>query len=374
MCRWNWDDLSAFKAEFTETMLLYSKGNTFSLTTQHAIVPILDRKLGIASRESSTGASALKSTGMVRRGVTLIELLVVIAILGLLVGLLLPAVQAAREAARRIQCRANLKQIGLGLHNYYAVHQMFPPARLTTGRGWSANRYSGFLFLLPYIEQNACYNHFNMSFANIEAPDFPTVENRTSRNTKIAVYLCPSEGSADNFCSYRFNKGVFGATASSPFDGPFGIGILPTEAAIRDGLSNTAFVSERIAGSGVAARRAYVGDIKTPVASGQTWDSDASFIPYCTVAPAASWEVRSGRYWLFDGMFYTDYNHNGSPNDERLSCNGGPVSGGSFGLHPPRSFHPGAVNLLWGDGHVTSVADAINRRVWSAAGTSSGSD
>ena len=92
-----------------------------------------------------------------RGGFTLIEILVVIVILGLLAGIVLPAVQRAREAARRVQCSANLKQIGIGLQVSHDVHHMFTPSQLLTGRSHSANYYSGFVSLLPYLEQSTLY-------------------------------------------------------------------------------------------------------------------------------------------------------------------------------------------------------------------------
>jgi prepilin-type N-terminal cleavage/methylation domain-containing protein len=115
---------------------------------------------------------------------TLVELLVVIAIIGILVGLLLPAVQAAREAARRMQCSNNLKQIGLALHNYGDTHKRFPPG------GWNeantGNRLAYTVFLLPFIEQTNLYNQFNFSHNSY------TGVNLTPVVTPVKTYLCPS--------------------------------------------------------------------------------------------------------------------------------------------------------------------------------------
>jgi prepilin-type N-terminal cleavage/methylation domain-containing protein/prepilin-type processing-associated H-X9-DG protein len=124
------------------------------------------------------------------RGFTLIELLVVIAIIAVLIALLLPAVQAAREAARRLQCTSNLKQIGLALHGYHDVHATFPaggwiavfnqPSTNNMNMGWSAS-------ILPWLEQRALYDSLNLSFPYAD----PT--NSTAGHTVLTIYLCPSE-------------------------------------------------------------------------------------------------------------------------------------------------------------------------------------
>src|SRR5262245_57764577 len=122
-----------------------------------------------------------------RRGFTLVELLVVIAIIGALVALLLPAVQSAREAARRMKCQNHLKQIGLGLHSYHDVHGGLPSGGMSTTSAASANDGMGFhVFLLPYVEQSALYQQFNGSLPYNVAP------NRDLGATKVALYLCPS--------------------------------------------------------------------------------------------------------------------------------------------------------------------------------------
>ncbi len=128
-----------------------------------------------------------------RQGFTLVEVLVVIAVIGILIALLLPAVQAARETARRIQCSSSLKQIALALHNYHDTHKMFPPGGITLGtavdRPPSLTNWA--ICLLPYLEQNAVYETYNQSKAN-EAP-----ENKTTRETFVSIYLCPSDLATD---------------------------------------------------------------------------------------------------------------------------------------------------------------------------------
>ncbi len=120
-----------------------------------------------------------------RRGFTLIELLVVIAIIGVLIGLLLPAVQAAREAARRAQCVNNLKQIGLGIHNYISTYA----DTLPWGAGaWGGNEWSTHTMLLPFIEQGAIYNAINFTWGQRV-----TAMNTSATYSVITTFLCPSD-------------------------------------------------------------------------------------------------------------------------------------------------------------------------------------
>lgn len=309
-----------------------------------------------------------------RNGFTLLETLVTIGIIGLLVGLILPAIQAAREASRRLQCIANLKQIGIAIHAYQGVHGMFPPGQMLTGPYHTTNRTSGFVFILPHLEQMKLYSSFNMDFVHVDSEDSPVLENGTARNTRLSVYLCPSDGEPNHGSSYRFNRGRYGVGWRGRYDGPFSIGVLPTPAAIRDGLSRTAFASERIAGSFEAGMEDRARDIKEVPGTVEATTSDELFIPYCLATPAVAWTTTAGRYWAYNGFHQTDYSHNGRPNDRRPACDGIAIPGGFIGLHPPRSRHPDVVNVLFGDGHVEIAGDAIDQRVWASLGTHDGGD
>src|SRR5262245_58935433 len=143
--------------------------------------------------------------GPSRRAFTLIELLVVIAIIAVLIALLLPAVQMAREAARRSQCRHNLKQIGLGIHNYHDTYNFFPKgnmnwrwATLGYNNGTLNGNFSPQTSILPFMEYSSLYNTINFSFnpwANIGAPGGSggSITNATSITARVESYLCPSD-------------------------------------------------------------------------------------------------------------------------------------------------------------------------------------
>jgi len=305
----------------------------------------------------------------IRGGMTAIELLIVVVVIAVLAGLLLAGVQAARESARRLTCISHLRQIGIALSSYDSVHSMFTPDHLMTTRTYSSNQLSGFVFLLPYLDQANLYNSINMSFSQSDAPYKWNPEDSTVSFTRLDVFCCPSDGEPNHRCSYRFNVGGFAGAGGSLATGPFALGKLPRPAAISDGLSRTAFVSERIGGSFNRTLGTPPRDIKRVLLTSGFYPGDDVYIPYCVESEASGWNPLVGQFWMFNGMENTDYNHNGVPNDPRPSCG---FSDG--GLHPPRSFHPGLVNVLYGDGRVEPVLDSIDHKVWASSGTSSQGD
>lgn len=182
-----------------------------------------------------------------RRAFSLVELLVVISILGILIGLLLPAVQHSREAARRGQCLANLRQMGIALHAYHGVYQVFPPGGVewrppqsTKGErqlAWS-------VYLLPYLEQKNLYDALDLS------TPFDSAANRTDAATVLPVYVCPSVprdvGLVDGrgACDYG---GIYGERITSPNDPPKGTMLYDRAIGLReitDGSSSTLVISE----------------------------------------------------------------------------------------------------------------------------------
>jgi len=133
---------------------------------------------------------------MKRTAFTLIELLVVIAIIAVLIALLLPAVQQAREAARRTQCRNNMHQIGLALHNYHDTHSCFPPGNVIGSAGWAdpGSQHSWMTQILPFLDEAALYNSYNFSRPSVVVNNGAGDEvNRTVRCTKLGQFCCPSD-------------------------------------------------------------------------------------------------------------------------------------------------------------------------------------
>ena len=197
---------------------------------------------------------------MTKRGFTLIELLVVIAIIAVLIALLLPAVQMAREAARRVQCTNNLKQIGLALHAYVESKGVLcfgqGPEPTSAWNGWSSH-----VMLLPYMEQKTLYDSLNFDVPDGSAPG--AVENSTGQRVAIATFLCPSD--TDRLIAPAGHNNYYGCTGSNPkmndgittgvFGGMYGPGpYVPTTVglqAITDGTSQTAAFSERVMGIGL---------------------------------------------------------------------------------------------------------------------------
>jgi len=302
------------------------------------------------------------------RAFTLIELLVVIAIIAVLVGLLLPAVQAAREAARRLQCQNNLKQIGLALHGYHEAWQSFPPAYLAPhtglrnqpstdlelGSGWAWGT-----LILPYLEQKPVYDaaNFDLGYGEVGGPLglLGLSENRTVRKIALSSYLCPSGGGGEqplqlgyNSASVEASPGQYIAssgwmnTSTSPISGT---GLLYPNSRVavgdvRDGTSATLMIGER-------SRNV------TDVAWSGSFGSHASPATLCTKAgrPVASCV---GLMFLLMGRTgpASDIQSGAVPDESSLN----PQRVGADGF---ASLHPGGCQFLLGDGSVRFLKETL---------------
>jgi len=331
-----------------------------------------------------------------RRGFTLIELLVVIAIIGVLIALLLPAVQMAREAARRSQCQNNLKQIGLALHNYHGVNNTFPMggsvnlnAAPNTYYNW--DQWSCHAALLPFLEQAPLYNSINFNWSPVQGTGF--VLNSTASTTIINGFLCPSDGFAgrSNINSYHGSYGTTAHNADGDVTGLFTRAVAYNIGAASDGTSQTVAFSEALVGG--PGRNSYRGNM----VFGSTGNQNSPNRPYdafrernnvleslkkCADQFRADKEVADHRGWRWaDGISgYALFNHLQTPNDAtykvngcRQDCGAGcyPENGVSY---PASSNHGGGVNALMGDGSVRFVRDAIDRDTWWAIGTKAGGE
>jgi len=326
------------------------------------------------------------------RAFTLVELLVVIAIIGTLIALLLPAVQAAREAARRMSCTNNLKQLGLALHNYHSTYNCF------AGLGTSmADAFSAQARLLPFVEQKNLQDliDFRQPLYFGMPPRLNPVQAAAAR-TRVALLRCPSDGWEDMWTEPRsgavFAGGNYMICSGSgtgtyydvrcPTDGLFYYKSARGFRDMTDGSSNTVVMSETLLGLGkdlpgsptpsrhelqrllgvfpARPNRGCPGGLAGIVNPDLEW----------LLASVTSWKGARCFGWITGkarGTIFSTYDRPNSPLPDL-------VGHGSIGFYVARSNHPGGVNALLGDGSVRFLSEAIDLNTWRALGTCAGGE
>jgi prepilin-type N-terminal cleavage/methylation domain-containing protein/prepilin-type processing-associated H-X9-DG protein len=329
---------------------------------------------------------------MRRRGFTLIELLVVIAVIAILIALLVPAVQKVREAAARMQCSNNLKQVGLAMHNYESAMKKLPPAfkgdvpAAYTGFPAYFFSWSALAYLNPYLEQTAIYNRMDLTQPIYVPPAYNvSAANQFAVSQIVPIFLCPSDlgqpvsvayGMAQiGPTNYAVCVGSGTVNNASPWksDGMFEAKLGHRLTDISDGLSNTAMASESTLGEGDEGT-------STPPPDPQTYFVYGSLNADGTCGGSKyNYSNRRGFMWASGEMRCASYNHFLPPNSPIPDCVTNDLSPGegqytAVGSRAARSRHTGGVNLLLGDGSVRFVSSSISAATWRQVGTRSGGE
>lgn len=321
-----------------------------------------------------------------RNGFTILELVVAISIIGLLMALILPAVQSAREANRQIECRSRLAQFGVAIHSFESTFQTFPAAQRATHKTpvlMSLHFYSPHVYLLPYFDQRSLAVAIDTN-----KPEFniwnPESLNNIAR-TPIAVFECPSDSTGRGGNNYRFclgtGPGALQSNLTPGGNGPFEALVNHSSQDIRDGLSNTVAVSEKV--------KAH-GDQTHFEPEGGYWFSGITnalsvvppldqMVSICSSlnAPPAQHQPYAGMTWYLAAYDFTWYNHAVTPNSKVFDCSAqsfSPMAKPGDGVYKATSNHPGGVNCVFMDGRTKFISNSIDLSVWRALATRAGAE
>jgi prepilin-type N-terminal cleavage/methylation domain-containing protein len=327
-----------------------------------------------------------------RRGFTLIELLVVIAIIAILIALLLPAVQQAREAARRTQCKNNLKQLGLALHNYLDTHSAFPPSGCINTNSASQQPWSAQAFILPFLDGGTIYSKIDFSLGYHHVNNTSAYPPFGPAATRVPVLLCPSDvndrarltsaGTAEHYpLNYAVNVGryfVFNPANQMNGGGAFAPNARLSTRDMTDGTSNTLGMAEvkgftpRVQdAAGVATEPTSAAVVSAGYTSGGAFSATNGHTEWvCGRA------IHNGFTTTFGPNTIVPHVVSGVTYDVDVVSNreGTSTTLPMYGIITSRSFHEGIVQTMLMDGSVRAISENIDLQLWRALGTRGGNE
>lgn len=318
-----------------------------------------------------------------RFGFTLLELLAVIAIIGILVALLLPAIQGVRSQARKSRCANHLKQIGIALQNYHEIYRMFPKFGFTAKQSKVIPvGIAPHVALLPYLDHQQLFDTINFECGDWKPGREPRPELTTAIRTKIAVFLCPADtlGRDLSGTNYRGNLGIgpeWHTSVETPDSGNGFFQFRPVRAEmIIDGLSKTIAFSERLVGPGELSPPSPERDLSELSGAEMPASRTADWaLQWCRVKALENFPIYrdAGATWFRAERLDNGYCHAQSPNGE-IPDGIFPLANMSMGIVTARSNHWGGVNAGAGDGAVHFISENIDRQVWRSLGSRNGQE